>query len=82
MAFKWSTDIQYWLKNSLPLGYQNQSSAWLLGGTGLRVRGFGHGTFDGNGQVSQLDVTSRYTFTNELLTYNVISTPGMVSRYY
>ncbi|CAE6472427.1 unnamed protein product [Rhizoctonia solani] len=47
----WGTDIQYWLKNSLPLGYQNQSSAWFLGGTGLRVRGFGYGTIDGNGQI-------------------------------
>ncbi|KAH7334787.1 glycoside hydrolase family 28 protein, partial [Rhizoctonia solani] len=47
----WGTDVQYWLKNSLPLGYQNQSSAWFLGGTNLNVQGFGHGTFDGNGQV-------------------------------
>ncbi|CAE6538634.1 unnamed protein product [Rhizoctonia solani] len=50
----WSTDIQYWLNNSLPLGYQNQSSAWFLGGTNLHVRGFGYGTFDGNGQVSHI----------------------------
>ncbi|CAE6427277.1 unnamed protein product [Rhizoctonia solani] len=47
----WGTDIKYWLNNSLPLGYQNQSSAWFLGGTNLHVQGFGHGTFDGNGQV-------------------------------
>ncbi|CAE6417581.1 unnamed protein product, partial [Rhizoctonia solani] len=47
----WGTDIKYWLNNSLPLGYQNQSSAWFLGGTNLNVRGFGRGTFDGNGQV-------------------------------
>ncbi|CAE6466533.1 unnamed protein product [Rhizoctonia solani] len=47
----WGTDVQYWLNNSLPLGYQNQSSAWFLGGTNLSVRGFGYGTFDGNGQV-------------------------------
>ncbi|CAE6456082.1 unnamed protein product [Rhizoctonia solani] len=49
----WGTDIQYWLSNSLPLGYQNQSSAWFLGGTNLRVRGFGYGTINGNGQASQ-----------------------------
>jgi galacturan 1,4-alpha-galacturonidase len=33
----WSTDIQYWLANSLPMGYQNQSTAWYLGeSVGLR----------------------------------------------
>ncbi|KEP45097.1 polygalacturonase/glycoside hydrolase family protein [Rhizoctonia solani 123E] len=47
----WGTDIKYWLNNSLPLGYQNQSSAWFLGGTNLNVRGSGLGTFDGNGQI-------------------------------
>lgn len=47
----WDTDIQYWLGHSLPVGYQNQSSAWLFGGEGLRLDGFGHGTLDGNGQV-------------------------------
>ncbi|KAB5593448.1 hypothetical protein CTheo_3082 [Ceratobasidium theobromae] len=47
----WGTDIQYWLNNSLSIGYQNQSSAWFLGGTNLQVRGFGYGTIDGNGQI-------------------------------
>lgn len=28
----WDTEIQYWLNHSLPVGYQNQSSAWLFGG--------------------------------------------------
>lgn len=27
----WGTDIQYWLQNSLPIHYQNQSTAWYLG---------------------------------------------------
>ncbi|KAG9082825.1 hypothetical protein FRC06_004837, partial [Ceratobasidium sp. 370] len=44
------TNVSYWLNNSLPIGYQNQSSAWFLGGTTLRVRGFGYGTLDSNGQ--------------------------------
>ncbi|CAJ0552438.1 Ff.00g064170.m01.CDS01 [Fusarium sp. VM40] len=46
----WSTDIDYWLNNSIPNGYQNQSSAWHLGGERLTIRGFGYGTLDGNGQ--------------------------------
>ncbi|GAB7363863.1 hypothetical protein MBLNU230_g4427t1 [Neophaeotheca triangularis] len=47
----WSKDIDYWLNNSLPMGYQNQSTAWRFGGSNVHVNGFGHGTFDGNGQV-------------------------------
>lgn len=53
----WDTNIPYWLNHSLPVGYQNQSSAWLFGGKGLRWDGYGHGTLDGNGQVW-------YTFIN------------------
>lgn len=59
----WSKDIEYWLENSLPIGpghdqnsyppaaYQNQTTAFILGGKKLHVEGFGYGTFDGNGQV-------------------------------
>lgn len=47
----WDTNIDYWLNNSLPVGYQNQTSAWLFGGDGVRWTGDGHGTLDGNGQV-------------------------------
>jgi len=32
------------------MGYQNQSTAWLLGGTNISFTGNGYGTFDGNGQ--------------------------------
>lgn len=31
----WSTNIDYWLKKSLFLGFQNQTSAWYLGGDGI-----------------------------------------------
>ncbi|CEL08645.1 hypothetical protein ASPCAL11792 [Aspergillus calidoustus] len=60
---EWSTDIDYWLKNSLPIGpgkdqnsyppaaYQNQTTALILSGKRLEVEGHGYGTFDGNGQV-------------------------------
>lgn len=47
----WSTDVDYWLNNSLPVGYQNQSSAWYFGGDGVHFYGHGYGTLDGNGQV-------------------------------
>ncbi|KAK5082513.1 hypothetical protein LTR70_008206 [Exophiala xenobiotica] len=46
----WSTNIDYWLKNSLFFGFQNQTSAWHLGGDGIHFYGHGHGTLDGNGQ--------------------------------
>lgn len=44
-----NNDINYWLENSLPMGYQNQSTAWLLGGDGIKFEGHGAGTFNGNG---------------------------------
>lgn len=47
----WDTNISYWLNNSLPVGYQNQSSAWLFGGANINWQGHGYGTLDGNGQV-------------------------------
>lgn len=47
----WDTNIPYWLNHSLPVGYQNQSSAWLFGGESVHWQGFGYGTLDGNGQV-------------------------------
>ena len=47
----WSTDIPYWLTHSLPVGYQNQSSAWLFGGDNIHWNGYSYGTLDGNGQV-------------------------------
>ena len=47
----WSADVDYWLGHSLPVGFQNQSSAWYLGGDGVHFYGHGYGTLDGNGQV-------------------------------
>jgi len=48
----WSTDISYWLANSLPMGYQNHSTAFILGGDRVHMySSTGVGTFDGNGQV-------------------------------
>ncbi|GAB7352173.1 hypothetical protein MBLNU459_g2654t1 [Dothideomycetes sp. NU459] len=45
-----NSDIDYWLNNSLPVGYQNQSSAWLFGGSNISWQGYGYGTLNGNGQ--------------------------------
>lgn len=51
-TLEWNnSDIHYWLNNSLPVGYQNQSSAWLFGGSSIHWKGHGYGTFNGNGQV-------------------------------
>lgn len=50
-TLRWDNgDLAYWLAHSLPVGYQNQSSAWLFGGERVRFRGHGHGTLDGDGQ--------------------------------
>lgn len=35
----------------MPVGYQNQSTAWYFGGKNIHWNGFGYGTLDGNGQV-------------------------------
>ncbi|PWN87866.1 putative exopolygalacturonase precursor [Acaromyces ingoldii] len=43
-----STDVAYWLQHSLDVVFQNQSTAWLIGGHNLTIRG---GIYDGNGQV-------------------------------
>ncbi|KAK0435475.1 pectin lyase fold/virulence factor [Desarmillaria tabescens] len=47
----WGTNITYWRSNGLPLGYQNQTTAWMFGGDRVVFRGHGVGTFDGNGQL-------------------------------
>ncbi|KAK7046551.1 galacturan 1,4-alpha-galacturonidase B [Favolaschia claudopus] len=71
----WSTDIQYWLNNSLPVGYQNQSTAFILGGNNLRIDGHNTGTFDGNGDywysfISQQPVHSNFPGRPHALTLN------------
>jgi hypothetical protein len=48
----WSDDIYYWLNNSISIGFQNQTSAWHLGGERIHFYGHGYGTLDGNGMVS------------------------------
>ncbi|KAK3196483.1 hypothetical protein K4F52_000365 [Lecanicillium sp. MT-2017a] len=48
--FVWSTDIDYWLSVSMPIGFQNQSTVWYFGGDKITWDGHGVGTLDGNGQ--------------------------------
>lgn len=43
--------MDYWLSNSLPVGYQNQSTAWIIGGDHVTFDGHGYGTLNGNGDV-------------------------------
>ncbi|KAK4502231.1 hypothetical protein PRZ48_005656 [Zasmidium cellare] len=51
-TLSWNNDnIAYWLANSLPVGFQNQTSAWHFGGSYVHFYGHGYGTFNGNGQV-------------------------------
>ncbi|KAK7019135.1 alpha-L-rhamnosidase rgxB [Favolaschia claudopus] len=71
----WSTDIQYWLNHSLPVGYQNQSTAFILGGNNLRIDGHNTGTFDGNGDywysfISKQSVHSNFPGRPHALTLN------------
>ncbi|KAL1857444.1 hypothetical protein Daus18300_010417 [Diaporthe australafricana] len=67
----WDQNITYWLDSSLPVGYQNQSSAWLFGGEGVRWDGHGYGTLDGNGQVwyDYINGTNNYPGRPHSITY-------------
>ncbi|KAI0426546.1 pectin lyase-like protein [Xylaria sp. FL1042] len=72
----WSTDIQYWLNNSLDVGYQNQSTAFILGGSKVHINGHtGQGTLDGNGDywyqwIRQQPNTSNYPGRPHAITFN------------
>jgi hypothetical protein len=51
-SFVWSGDnIQYWLSHSYSVTYAGRSTAWLLGGTNISMRGYGKALFNGNGQI-------------------------------
>ena len=50
----------------MPIGYQNQSTVWYLGGDNIIFDGHGTGTFDGNGQVW-------YDFVNGISNYPRVS---------
>lgn len=50
-ATQWSTDIPYWLENSLEVGFQNHSTAFVFGGNNVTLDGHDQGVLDGNGDV-------------------------------
>ena len=46
---RYSTNVPYWLSHSYNVVFQNQSTAWLFGGTNVTFNGSG-GFINGNGQ--------------------------------
>jgi len=71
----WDTNIPYWLNNSLPVGYQNQSSAWLFGGENVHWDGHGYGTLNGNGEVwyEFINGTNNYPGRPHQITYTGVT---------
>ncbi|KEY66233.1 hypothetical protein S7711_09259 [Stachybotrys chartarum IBT 7711] len=47
----WTPDIAWWLTQSMPVDFQNQTTVWYFGGDKVHWDGHGFGTLDGNGQV-------------------------------
>lgn len=68
----WGTNISYWLNHSMPVGYQNQSTAFIFGGDSIYFHGNGYGTFDGNGQTwyDFVGDTSNYPRRPHQITWN------------
>lgn len=57
------------------MGYQNQSTAFILGGNDVRIEGHGQGTLDGNGDywyewISHQENTSNYPGRPHAITFN------------
>ncbi|ESZ95247.1 hypothetical protein SBOR_4359 [Sclerotinia borealis F-4128] len=71
----WDQNIPYWLANSLAVGYQNQSSAWLFGGDNIHWDGHGYGTLDGNGEVwyEYINGTNNYPGRPHQITYTGVT---------
>lgn len=46
----WTTDTQYWIRNSISVTYSGRSTAWRLGGENFTLQGHGQALFFGNGQ--------------------------------
>ncbi|EPS34321.1 putative rhamnogalacturonan alpha-L-rhamnopyranohydrolase [Penicillium oxalicum 114-2] len=47
---RFSTDIPYWLSHSYSVVFQDQSTAWLFGGTNVTLKGEEGGWYNGQGQ--------------------------------
>lgn len=75
ISSQWGTNIQYWLNTSLPVGYQNQSTAFVIGGNNVRIDGHGVGTLNGNGDhwyqwIKKQSNTSNYPGRPHQITFN------------
>lgn len=46
-----TTDIDHWVKNRVPLDFQNLALAWIVTGNNYVLDGHGSGGIYGNGQV-------------------------------
>ncbi|KAL6915398.1 hypothetical protein FSST1_006893 [Fusarium sambucinum] len=71
----WDTNITYWLQNSLPINFQNQSTAFMLSGDNVRINGYNQGTFNGNGDewykfIRAQPNTSNYPGRPHAITFN------------
>ena len=80
---QWGTNLTYWRTSGLPLGYDNFTTAWVLGGDQIVFDGHGVGTFDGNGQlwlvyfpVNHPGSGSDFTLTRYNLANGVSNLPG------
>ncbi|KAH8810965.1 galacturan 1,4-alpha-galacturonidase B [Xylogone sp. PMI_703] len=76
----WGTNITYWLNNSFPVGYQNQSTAWILGGDNIVFDGHDYGTINGNGDAwyNYIGGASNYPRRPHALT--IANTTGLTFR--
>lgn len=59
----------------MEVGYQNQSTALILGGNNVRINGYGKGNFDGNGDywyqwIREQPNTSNYPGRPHAVTFN------------
>jgi hypothetical protein len=59
----------------MDVGYQNQSTAFTIGGDNVRINGHGNGTFDGNGDywyqwISEQPNTSNYPGRPHAVTFS------------
>jgi len=64
--FVWTGyNVDYWAEHGFEVGYEGRKTAWLLGGKDIRVQGYGHGVFDGNGQVWIDRNRNRYRHTEK-----------------
>lgn len=59
----------------MDVGYQNQSTAWILNGDNVTIQGQGTGTLDGNGEswvdfISEQENSSNYPGRPNAITLN------------